>query len=344
MPAWSGTSDSRLGRTAWSSLKTSQPTATVVRPISVMLVPSAVIPPSANNRDWTAKTTLRHRIAVHGPTRTAASAPPIRWPLVPTPTGKVIICAAKMKAATSPTMGAVLSSSSLRALTSAVPTQTAATAPVATEVGASRKPSGTCMRSPAQWRLTGDRLGGTRDCSAYVIAHRLRHGVCHVSQPARLSPGDTAPEFTLTDDAGKEVALSDFLGRKVIVYFYPAAMTPGCTKQACDFTDSLDSLQAQGYEVVGISPDKPEKLAKFRERDGLTITLLSDPDKLVMKEYAAFGEKKLYGKVVEGVIRSTVVVDEDGKVFLAQYNVKATGHVAKLRRDLELNLADEEPR
>jgi thioredoxin-dependent peroxiredoxin len=174
------------------------------------------------------------------------------------------------------------------------------------------------------------------------------HIVCDkefaVSQPARLQPGDTAPEFTLTDDAGEEVALSDFIGRKVIVYFYPAAMTPGCTKQACDFTDSLDSLQAAGYEVVGISPDKPAKLAKFRERDALTITLLSDPDRLVMQEYAAFGEKKLYGKVVEGVIRSTVVVDEDGKVFLAQYNVKATGHVAKLRRDLELNLADEEPR
>jgi len=152
----------------------------------------------------------------------------------------------------------------------------------------------------------------------------------------RLAPGDTAPEFTLTDDTGKEVALSDYLGQKVIVYFYPAAMTPGCTKQACDFTDSLDSLKAQGYAVVGISPDKPEKLAKFRERDQLTITLLSDPDKTVMKEYGAYGEKKLYGKVVEGVIRSTVVVDENGKVFLAQYNVKATGHVAKLRRDLQL--------
>jgi peroxiredoxin Q/BCP len=160
----------------------------------------------------------------------------------------------------------------------------------------------------------------------------------------RLSPGDTAPEFTLTDDAGEQVALGDFLGRKVIVYFYPAAMTPGCTKQACDFTDSLDSLRGAGYEVLGISPDKPEKLAKFREKEGLTIRLLSDPDKQVMKAYAAFGEKKLYGKTVEGVIRSTVVVDEDGKVFLAQYNVKATGHVAKLRRDLELNNADEEPR
>ena len=160
----------------------------------------------------------------------------------------------------------------------------------------------------------------------------------------RLAPGDTAPEFTLTDDTGAEVGLSDFLGRKVIVYFYPAAMTPGCTKQACDFTDTLDSFRAEGYEVIGISPDQPAKLAKFRERDHLTITLLSDPDKSVMQQYGAFGEKKLYGKLVEGVIRSTVVVDEDGKVFLAQYNVKATGHVAKLRKDLRLNNADEEPR
>ncbi len=159
----------------------------------------------------------------------------------------------------------------------------------------------------------------------------------------RLSPGDTAPEFTLTDDRGEQVALSDFLGRKVIVYFYPAAMTPGCTKQACDFSDSLDSLKGAGYEVLGISPDSPSRLAKFREKEGLTITLLSDPDKRVMREYAAFGEKKLYGKTVEGVIRSTVVVDEDGKVFLAQYNVKATGHVAKLRKDLALNNAEEEP-
>ena len=163
-------------------------------------------------------------------------------------------------------------------------------------------------------------------------------------QPARLSAGDTAPDFTLPTDTGDEVSLSSLRGRKVIVYFYPAAMTPGCTTQACDFSDSLESLRGAGYEVIGISPDKPAKLAKFRERDGLTITLLSDPDKLVMKEYAAFGEKKLYGKVVEGVIRSTVVVDEDGKVFLAQYNVKATGHVAKLRKDLQLNHADEEPR
>jgi thioredoxin-dependent peroxiredoxin len=151
----------------------------------------------------------------------------------------------------------------------------------------------------------------------------------------RLQPGDTAPDFTLTNDAGEQVTLSQ-LGGKVIVYFYPAAMTPGCTKQACDFTDSLDRLQAEGYTVLGISPDKPEKLAKFRERDGLTITLLSDPEKDVLKQWGAFGEKKLYGKVVEGVIRSTFVV-EDGTISLAQYNVKATGHVAKLRRDLALD-------
>ncbi|GAC1385172.1 MAG: thioredoxin-dependent thiol peroxidase [Marmoricola sp.] len=153
----------------------------------------------------------------------------------------------------------------------------------------------------------------------------------------RLSPGDTAPAFTLQTDTGEKVSSSDLAGRKVIVYFYPAAMTPGCTKQACDFTDSLASLQAAGFEVVGISPDKPEKLAKFRERDGLTITLASDPDKATMQAYGAFGEKKLYGKVVEGVIRSTFVIDETGRIELAQYNVKATGHVAKLRRDLGLD-------
>jgi peroxiredoxin Q/BCP len=153
----------------------------------------------------------------------------------------------------------------------------------------------------------------------------------------RLAVGDPAPDFTLADDRGGEVTLSDLRGQKVIVYFYPAAMTPGCTKQACDFTESLDSLRARGYEVLGISPDKPEKLAKFRERDGLTITLLSDPDRKVMQEYAAFGEKTMYGKTVTGVIRSTLVVDEEGKVALAQYNVKATGHVAKLRRDLGLD-------
>jgi thioredoxin-dependent peroxiredoxin len=153
----------------------------------------------------------------------------------------------------------------------------------------------------------------------------------------RLAPGDTAPDFTLTSDTGDEVSLAGLRGRKVIVYFYPAAMTPGCTKQACDFTDSLDSLRGAGYEVLGISKDKPAKLAKFRERDALTITLLSDEDLAVHRAYGAFGEKKLYGKVVEGVIRSTFVLDEEGKVEVAQYNVKATGHVAKLRRDLGLD-------
>ncbi|MGA8247796.1 MAG: thioredoxin-dependent thiol peroxidase [Nocardioides sp.] len=152
----------------------------------------------------------------------------------------------------------------------------------------------------------------------------------------RLSPGDPAPDFTLPADDGSSVSLQDLRGRKVIVYFYPAAMTPGCTTQACDFTDSLSSLRGAGYDVLGISPDSPAKLAKFRDRDSLTITLLSDADRSVMKAYGAFGEKSLYGKTVEGVIRSTIVVDEQGRVELAQYNVKATGHVAKLRRDLGL--------
>ena len=152
----------------------------------------------------------------------------------------------------------------------------------------------------------------------------------------RLEPGDTAPAFTLTNDTGEQVSLADYRGRHVIVYFYPAAMTPGCTTQACDFSDSMDALHASGYDVLGISPDTPEKLAKFRERDGLTITLLSDPDRSVLGAYGAFGEKKLYGKTVEGVIRSTFVVDEQGKITDARYNVKATGHVAKLRKDLGL--------
>ena len=152
----------------------------------------------------------------------------------------------------------------------------------------------------------------------------------------RLFPGDTAPDFTLTSDTNEEVSLADLRGHKVVVYFYPSAMTPGCTTQACDFTDSLDSLKAAGYEVLGISPDLPAKLAKFRERDALTITLLSDPDKQVLTAYGAFGDKRLYGKTVQGVIRSTFVVDDQGRIEVAQYNVKATGHVAKLRRDLGL--------
>lgn len=153
----------------------------------------------------------------------------------------------------------------------------------------------------------------------------------------RLAPGDAAPDFTLPTDDGGTVSLKDLRGQKVIVYFYPNAMTPGCTTQACDFSDSLSSLKGAGYEVVGISPNDPAKLAKFRERDHLSITLASDEDKAVMNAYGAYGEKKLYGKLVEGVIRSTFVVDEEGKVELAQYNVKATGHVAKLRRDLGID-------
>ena len=153
----------------------------------------------------------------------------------------------------------------------------------------------------------------------------------------RLQPGDPAPDFTLPSDTGESVTLSDLRGSSVIVYFYPAAMTPGCTKQACDFSDSIDRLKAEGYEVVGISPDSPAKLAKFRENDGLTITLLSDPEKEVLTAWCAFGVKKLYGKVVNGVIRSTFVVDPEGAISHAAYNVKATGHVAKLRRDLGLD-------
>ncbi len=155
----------------------------------------------------------------------------------------------------------------------------------------------------------------------------------------RLEPGDTAPDFTLPDADGKDITLSGLRGRKVIVYFYPAAMTPGCTKQACDFRDSLDSLQAAGYAVLGISPDKPEKLAKFRDRDAVTFPLLSDVSKETLEAWGAFGEKTMYGKTVMGVIRSTFVLDEQGVIEVAQYNVKATGHVAKLRRDLGLDAA-----
>ncbi|TQF67207.1 thioredoxin-dependent thiol peroxidase [Rhodococcus spelaei] len=152
----------------------------------------------------------------------------------------------------------------------------------------------------------------------------------------RLAAGDTAPAFTLPDADGKEVSLSDYRGRKVIVYFYPAASTPGCTKQACDFRDNLGELNGAGLEVVGISPDKPAKLAKFRDAEELTFPLLSDPDKSTLEAWGAFGEKTMYGKKVQGVIRSTFLVDENGKIEVAQYNVRATGHVAKLRRDLSV--------
>jgi thioredoxin-dependent peroxiredoxin len=150
----------------------------------------------------------------------------------------------------------------------------------------------------------------------------------------RLSPGDQAPDFTLPDADGTQVSLADFRGRTVVVYFYPAAMTPGCTKQACDFRDNLGELADAGFAVVGISPDKPEKLAKFRDAEQLTFPLLSDPTRATLEAYGAYGEKTMYGKKVTGVIRSTFVVGADGKVEQAQYGVKATGHVAKLRRDL----------
>ena len=149
----------------------------------------------------------------------------------------------------------------------------------------------------------------------------------------RLEPGAVAPEFTLIDADGTERSLSDYRGSRVIVYFYPAAMTPGCTKEACDFRDNLASLAAAGLAVIGISPDPPAKLAKFRDKEGLTFPLLSDPDRTVL---IAYGEKQLYGRTVTGVIRSTFVIDADGRIEQAQYNVKATGHVAKLRRDLGL--------
>ena len=154
----------------------------------------------------------------------------------------------------------------------------------------------------------------------------------------RLEPGDTAPVLDLPDDTGEVHTWKKHAGERVVLYVYPAAMTPGCTTQACDFRDSLSSLDAAGITVLGVSPDKPEKLAKFRERDSLTFPLLSDPDKRLLEELGAYGEKKLYGKTVVGVIRSTFVIDVDSRgkavVERAMYNVKATGHVAKLRKEL----------
>jgi peroxiredoxin Q/BCP len=151
---------------------------------------------------------------------------------------------------------------------------------------------------------------------------------------ARLETGDPAPDFDLADDAGGRLRLADLRGQRVVLYAYPAAMTPGCTKQACDFRDSLDALAAAGITVVGISPDSPEKLATFRAKEGLTFPLASDPDRSVLAAYGAFGEKSLYGRTVVGVIRSTFVIDAEGRIERAMYNVKATGHVAKLRREL----------
>jgi peroxiredoxin Q/BCP len=151
-----------------------------------------------------------------------------------------------------------------------------------------------------------------------------------------LSPGDTAPAFTLLDDAETTHRLKDFRGRSLVIYFYPAALTPGCTKQACDFRDNLSLLDGADYAVVGISPDKPAKLAKFRETHGLTFPLLSDPERTTLEAYGAWGEKTMYGKKVTGVIRSTFIVDAKGKIAHSFYNVKAAGHVAKLLRDLKV--------
>ena len=155
-----------------------------------------------------------------------------------------------------------------------------------------------------------------------------------MTENIRLSPGDPAPDFTLPDADGKPVSLSDFRGRSVVLYCYPAAGTPGCTKQACDFRDDLAALEATGFAVVGISPDKPAKLAKFRDAEGLTFPLLSDENRAVLTAYGAHGEKQVYGRTVTGVIRSTFVIDPDGRIDRAFYHVRATGHVAKLRKDL----------
>jgi thioredoxin-dependent peroxiredoxin len=152
----------------------------------------------------------------------------------------------------------------------------------------------------------------------------------------RLSPGDIAPDFTLPDADERPVDLMTFRGERVVLYFYPAALTPGCTTQACDFRDNMTAFRSSGLAVVGISPDPPAKLREFRDAHGLTFPLLSDPDRRVLEAYGAWGEKKLYGKTVTGVIRSTIVVDARGTVEQAMYNVKATGHVAKLQRDLSL--------
>jgi peroxiredoxin Q/BCP len=157
-----------------------------------------------------------------------------------------------------------------------------------------------------------------------------------MTDSTRLAAGDTAPEFTLTDQAGASVSLADYHGQKVVVYFYPAAMTPGCTTQACDFRDNLASLGAAGYQVLGLSKDPQAKLAAFAENDHLTFPLLSDEDLAVHRAYGAWGEKNLYGKLVTGVLRSTFVLDEAGTVTHALYNVKATGHVASLKKKLGL--------
>ena len=153
---------------------------------------------------------------------------------------------------------------------------------------------------------------------------------------ARLAPGDLAPDFTLPDQDGNPVTLSSLRGRTVVLYFYPEAMTPGCTTEACDFRDNLNSFAGAGVQVVGVSKDEPEKLKLFAERDHLTFPLLSDTDLAVQHAYGTWGEKSLYGKTVTGSIRSTFIIDEQGRVAKPMYNVKATGHVARLRTELGL--------
>jgi thioredoxin-dependent peroxiredoxin len=160
-----------------------------------------------------------------------------------------------------------------------------------------------------------------------------------MAQTPRLEVGDKAPAFSLKDADGNTVKLSDYKGRKVLVYFYPAASTPGCTKQACDFRDSLAELNGAGLDVVGISPDTPAKLAKFRDAEKLTFPLLSDPDREVLTAWGAYGEKTMYGKTVQGVIRSTFVVDEKGKIAEAQYNVRAAHTTTKIEKIIAAHAA-----
>lgn len=155
-----------------------------------------------------------------------------------------------------------------------------------------------------------------------------------MTDSSRLAEGDTAPAFTLPDDTGRDVSLHDVAGERVLIYFYPRANTPGCTTQACDFRDSLAELNDLGVKVIGISPDTPEKLARFRADHGLNFTLLSDADKQVMTAWGAFGEKKNYGRIVQGVIRSTFLVEPDGTIGMARYNVRASGHVARILREV----------
>ncbi|MCF8529522.1 MAG: thioredoxin-dependent thiol peroxidase [Aquiluna sp.] len=152
----------------------------------------------------------------------------------------------------------------------------------------------------------------------------------------KLEVGQSAPDFTLLNQDESEISLSGFKGQKVILYFYPAAATPGCTTQACDFRDNLNSLKSAGYAVLGISPDKPVKLKKFQEKESLNFELLSDPENEIQKLYGTYGLKSMYGKEYLGTIRSTIVIDENGQVTLPLYNVKAKGHVAMLRGKLDI--------